>query len=323
MMDNFKISIVTCTYNRFKKIKKNIQSVKNQDFQNYEHFIIDDGSTDETKDYILGLNDKRIKYIRFEKNYGQPTVLFNSDIFNKITGDYIVFLDSDDYLFDKAFNFFFKYYAIYGKTVWNYAFDLSDQKNLLIDDNKEKNKIKIIKINSDECFRDYHPRNVEKKGYRDFLNFRSKLFYKQIKKYFTSPNLWYSSLYEVGLDTKFQELYIYKKIFFMSFSEDTVTRGYNIDKYKYHTLISKEKIFNKYNHKMDSLFFSYSLKSLIMNYLVNKNCKQKIVNLVKANISFFKKEILFSIIILLLFFLPHQFLIFLKSKFKYFKKRRY
>ena len=38
-----KFSIITCTYNRLEKLKININSVINQKYQNYEHFIIDDG----------------------------------------------------------------------------------------------------------------------------------------------------------------------------------------------------------------------------------------------------------------------------------------
>ena len=143
-----KISIITCTYNRIEKLKKNIQSVKNQNFKNYEHFILDDGSNDETQNYISKIKDKKIKYIRFKENLGQPTVIYNSDVFNKITGDYITFLDSDDYFFDGAFDVFFEYYSIYGNSVWNYAFDFSDQKNNFHKLNYKEKNPKIVKVNS-------------------------------------------------------------------------------------------------------------------------------------------------------------------------------
>lgn len=74
---------------------------------------------------------------------------------------------------------------------------------------------------------------------------------------------------------------------------------------------------------MDKNFFSYTLKSLIFNYLVNKNYKKKIMKLIFENISFFKKNILFSIFIFLLLFFPHRLLIILKSKIKLLQKRRY
>ena len=323
MKQKLKITIITCTYNRIEKLKKNIQSVKEQNFENYEHIILDDGSNDETQNYLSKINDKKIKYFRFDTNYGQPTLLFNSNIFSKILGDYVVFLDSDDYLFQGAFDTFSKVYSIYGEKIWNYAFDFSDEKEIFSINNTYLGNTKMIKISSQDCFKDNHPRNLEKKGYRDFLNFRNKSFYKEINKYFTSPDLWYSALYEVGLNINFDELYIYKKIYFMNFDKDSVTRGFNIDKYKKHTLISKENIFSKYRHKMDSLFFIYNLKSLILNYLVNENYKKKILKLVSQNMSCLKKDKVFLISIFFMFFFPSKILIFLKTKIKFFKNKRY
>ena len=318
-----KLSIITCTYNRLEKIKKNINSVRNQNYQNYEHIILDDGSNDGTKDYFLKIEDKKIKYYRFEENLGQPSILFYSKVFEKISGDYVIFLDSDDYLFDGAFDVFFKYYSIHGDTIWNYAFDLSDKKQKNFKMNDTSHDTRIVSMNSEDCFRDNHPRNMEKKGYRDFLNFRNKIFYDKIAKYFITPDFWYSALYEVGLHNQFKEMYIYKKIYFMNFEEDSVTRGFNIDKYKNHTLISRENIFNKYKDKMDMNFFLFSLKSLIMNYLVNKNCKMKLLRLLINNSLHLRKNIFFMFLILFLFLFPHKFLIYLKKKIKFFKVKRY
>ena len=84
-----KISIITCTYNRLDKLKRNIQSVISQNYDNYEHFIIDDGSTDGTEDYIKKLQDKKIVYYRSEKNLGQPNAMFKSNVLNNINGEII------------------------------------------------------------------------------------------------------------------------------------------------------------------------------------------------------------------------------------------
>ena len=97
-----KISIITCTYNRLDKLKRNIQSVISQSYDDYEHFIIDDGSTDGTKDYIDKLNNKKIIYYGSNKNLGQPNAMFKSNVLNNINGKIIFLLDSDDYLLDNA-----------------------------------------------------------------------------------------------------------------------------------------------------------------------------------------------------------------------------
>lgn len=89
-----KFSIVTITYNRAHLIGETIQSVLNQTYANFEHIIIDDGSTDDTEKVINSFNDDRIKYYKYEKN-GRRSFLRNEGI-RKSTGDLISILDSDD-----------------------------------------------------------------------------------------------------------------------------------------------------------------------------------------------------------------------------------
>ena len=123
-----KISIITCTYNRLEKLKKNIISVRKQKLLNYEHIIIDDGSTDKTEEYIINLNDKNIKYIKLKKNCGQPVALYNSRVFSNLKSDYAVILDSDDYLFDNAFQTFFNHLNKFDdKKILTYNFDFSEK----------------------------------------------------------------------------------------------------------------------------------------------------------------------------------------------------
>jgi len=48
-----KFSIITPTYNRSHTLERSINSILNQEYQNFEMIIIDDGSTDETAIPIL------------------------------------------------------------------------------------------------------------------------------------------------------------------------------------------------------------------------------------------------------------------------------
>ena len=48
MKNQFKISIITVTKNSEKFLKRNINSVLNQNYKNYEHIIVDGNSTDKT-----------------------------------------------------------------------------------------------------------------------------------------------------------------------------------------------------------------------------------------------------------------------------------
>ncbi len=88
-----KISIVMPTFNRASTISRAINSIINQDYSNFELLIVDDGSTDNTKEIVDSFDDKRIKYI-FQKNSGACKAR-NTGI-NKSSGEYIAFLDSDD-----------------------------------------------------------------------------------------------------------------------------------------------------------------------------------------------------------------------------------
>lgn len=88
------ISVIIPTYNREKLIERSINSVLNQSYKNLELIIVDDYSSDNTEKIIEKYTDKRLHYIRLEKNSG-ACVARNVGIENA-NGDYIAFQDSDD-----------------------------------------------------------------------------------------------------------------------------------------------------------------------------------------------------------------------------------
>ncbi len=94
MSTNPRVSVITPTYNRAETIGRAVESLQQQTIDQFEHIIVDDGSTDETQDIVTGLSDERIRYIRLSENQGANTAR-NRGI-NESNGDYISFLDSDD-----------------------------------------------------------------------------------------------------------------------------------------------------------------------------------------------------------------------------------
>ncbi|MDP8315492.1 MAG: glycosyltransferase [Candidatus Celaenobacter antarcticus] len=90
--ENIKVSVIIPAYNSAKFIREAVESVSNQTHKNLEIIIIDDGSTDDTKQIVQNYND-RIKYF-YQKNEGAAAAR-NLGI-TKSTGDYIAFLDADD-----------------------------------------------------------------------------------------------------------------------------------------------------------------------------------------------------------------------------------
>ena len=94
-------SIILPTYNRKYCIKRMIDSVLRQNFQNFELIIVDDGSTDGTFEMLEeSYQDKRIKLVR--KENGGVSSARNLGI-SLARGEYITFVDSDDYLLDGFF----------------------------------------------------------------------------------------------------------------------------------------------------------------------------------------------------------------------------
>jgi glycosyltransferase involved in cell wall biosynthesis len=93
-----KISVVICNYNYAKYVAKAIDSVINQTYKAYEIIVVDDGSTDDSlaqiKTYIE--NIKLIKKV----NGGQISA-YNKG-FEHVSGDVVLFLDSDDLLLANA-----------------------------------------------------------------------------------------------------------------------------------------------------------------------------------------------------------------------------
>ena len=88
------VSIIIPTYNRAEKLKKSIDSVLQQTYPYFELLIVDDASTDQTEYIVESFHDKRLRYIKNEKNVG-PSVARNIGIRNA-QYEYIAFNDSDD-----------------------------------------------------------------------------------------------------------------------------------------------------------------------------------------------------------------------------------
>lgn len=88
-------SVVIPTYNRENIIKKAIDSVLSQSFQDFEIIIIDNGSTDNTKQFIKSYSHAKINYF-CQIGSGSPASPRNAGIRNS-SAPWVCFLDSDDY----------------------------------------------------------------------------------------------------------------------------------------------------------------------------------------------------------------------------------
>lgn len=87
-------SIITPTFRRPELLKRNIKSVREQTFKNYEHIIVDDGNDSATAELIRELSDDKITFIRHETSKGAAGS-YNTGI-QRSRGQLILFLDDDD-----------------------------------------------------------------------------------------------------------------------------------------------------------------------------------------------------------------------------------
>ena len=96
MGDSMKVSIIVPAYNAEKFLSKSLDSIVNQVYKNLEIIVIDDASTDNTKNIIkeYANNDDRI--IPFYQTENKGVSAARNVGLKVATGDYIMFVDSDD-----------------------------------------------------------------------------------------------------------------------------------------------------------------------------------------------------------------------------------
>lgn len=92
-----KVSCVIITHNRIDYLKRAVDSVINQTYKNIELFVVDDASDDGTEIYGEKLCKTGVNYIRIEKEDSKGGNHARNVGINASTGDYVAFLDDDDY----------------------------------------------------------------------------------------------------------------------------------------------------------------------------------------------------------------------------------
>ena len=102
------VSVVMPVYNTQKYLDQAISSVLKQTFKDFEFIIVDDASTDKSAKIIerYAKKDKRIRFFKMKKNSGAAAA--RNEGIKHIKGDYVLFVDSDDWLgktaLEKAYN---------------------------------------------------------------------------------------------------------------------------------------------------------------------------------------------------------------------------
>src|SRR5690606_40665443 len=89
-----RVSIIITTYNGSNYIGETIESVLAQDFQDWELIVVDDGSTDNTREIVRSFQDERINLIEAGRICRNGRV--KNIGLNHCRGEYMAFIDLDD-----------------------------------------------------------------------------------------------------------------------------------------------------------------------------------------------------------------------------------
>lgn len=94
MRDN-KVTVAVASYNNAKYLSRCINSIIEQSYRKLDILVVDDGSSDETEEILKSFDDNRIRCI-FKENGGLSSS--RQLALEKATGEFIMFVDADDYL---------------------------------------------------------------------------------------------------------------------------------------------------------------------------------------------------------------------------------
>ena len=99
-MNNPLVSVVIPTRNRLQMLQEAIESVRRQNYPNWDLIVVDDCSEDETWAWLSSLRDPRIRTVRLER-HSERSMARNRGL-AEARGEYVFFLDDDDLLLSHA-----------------------------------------------------------------------------------------------------------------------------------------------------------------------------------------------------------------------------
>ena len=146
------VSVIMPSYNRANIISEAIKSVVEQEYPNWELFVCDDGSSDNTRQVVEGFQDDRIRFLSLE--HAGAAAARNRGI-EASHGEYIAYLDTDNIWSPKHLSLLVRmlenksgYYCAYTKYVdvkvhSDYKLHKFDHKPFNYDDLSEKNFVDL------------------------------------------------------------------------------------------------------------------------------------------------------------------------------------
>ena len=162
-------TIVIPSYNRGHIVGRAIESVLNQSYSDFEIIVVDDGSTDNTKEVVCQYLDSRINYF-FQENSGVSAARNTGSKLAK--GDYIAFIDSDDIWYKNKIKIQIKFMTA-NKALFSFnSYNIINKENKIIGAIKAQKKIDYKSLLK-SCD----------------IGLSTVMFHKSLKKYIIFPKL--------------------------------------------------------------------------------------------------------------------------------------
>ncbi|MBA3679828.1 MAG: glycosyltransferase family 2 protein [Bacteroidetes bacterium] len=92
-------SVIIPTYNRAHLLKKTIDTVLDQSYENFELIVVDDGSSDNTEEVVTNIIKEKGNKVTYVKQKNSERAVARNNGLKKAVGDYVLFFDSDDTLY--------------------------------------------------------------------------------------------------------------------------------------------------------------------------------------------------------------------------------
>ena len=145
-----KFSFIVPVFNRENLIKKCIDSIRQQTYNNYEIIIIDDGSTDNTSKII---NDYFAQFDNIKYYYQENSGPYNARLtgVSKSTGEYIIFVDSDDWIENNTLDIIFQYINKYKPDIIKYKYSINNNST----NQSDNSDVKLYSQDKEELYQEF------------------------------------------------------------------------------------------------------------------------------------------------------------------------
>lgn len=256
-----KITVFTPTYNRAYIIGKAYESLKRQTDKNFIWLVVDDGSTDSTNELIEKWKKENAIDIQYIKQENQGKHMAHNTAVENCKTEYMLILDSDDFLNDKAIEIL----------------------NNKVEEIKDNEKIagiignKFFSINK-SVIGTYMPQNVKLvSGLELYQRYKHKgdtlrLYKTKVLKKYLFPKIEgekfiYENVVFDVIDSKYKMLVVNDELYYVEYLEDGYTN---------HSKILKEKNFKGYALSLESsaIYSIYAKERIKYNILYIIWCRR-------------------------------------------------